>query len=292
MKEEHTRAVDLSGLTGLRNWSLMLLLMATLFVGLPSVADATTAANVGNDFYYTFNSSGTLNESGDMNESSSPYFYLNSGGQFLIDGGVGKTIQGKLAESDPTFLLYALSNILDTDGGHQPQNIFRLLTRSEWKDAVNKVSWRITDLNLSDSPNRDGHNGILLFSRYQDQDNLYYAGVRSDGSAIIKKKVGGTYYTLASVQIFGTKGKYDRDNTPSLLPLDKWTGMKLETYNLKNGAVRLRLLLDRENDGSFVSILSADDNGVGGQAFVEAGHSGIRTDFMDVEFDNYRLTNK
>src|SRR3989344_4564697 len=290
MKEEHTRTIDLSTIIGLRNWSLVLLLAAALFVGLPGVAGATTAASVGSDFYYNFNSSGTLNESGSMDESNSPYFYLNSGGQFLIEGGVGKTIQDELAESTQTYLLYALSNALDTDGGHQPQNLFRLLTRSKWEDASNKVSWRITDLNLSSSPNRDGHNGILLFSRYQDQDNLYYAGVRSDGSAIIKKKIGGTYYTLASVQGFGTKGKYDRDTTPSLLPLERWTGMKLETYNLKNGGVRLRLLLDRENDGSFVSILSADDTGLNGNAFTEAGYSGIRTDFMDVEFDNYRLT--
>jgi len=128
-------------------------------------------------------------------------------------------------------------------------------------------------------------------SRYSDQYNLYYAGIRNDGEAIIKKKVNGSYYTLASVQIFGVKGQYDRTTTPSLLPKMKWMRMKVQVTDQKDGSVKIRLLLDRENDGSFVSILSAVDQGVGGEPLHKAGYAGIRTDFMDVEFDNYRVSN-
>lgn len=249
-----------------------------------------TSTHAATDFLYTFNSPGTLVEAGSMGESSSPYFYLNSGGKFTIKNGIGSTIKNDLLVNDVTRLLYSTANALDTDGGSNPQNLFRLLTKETWQNANTKLSFRITDQNLSDSPNRDGHNGVLIMNRYQDQDNLYYAGVRNDGEAIIKKKIGGKYHTLASVQIFGTEGQYDRESAPSMLPLNRWTGLKTEVYNLSNGAVRIRLLLDRENDGSYVSILAADDNGVGGAPFLKDGHAGIRTDFMDVEFDNFRIT--
>ena len=255
-------------------------------------AKASQAASVSGDFRYSFNSPGTLLETGSMGESSSPYFWVNSGAKLVIGKeGSGGTVSGKLPISDPFRVLYSSNNALDTESGYHPQNIFRLLTRSIWGDLEQELTFRITNQNLADSPNREGHNGILLMSRYSDQYNLYYAGIRNDGEAIIKKKVNGSYYTLASVQIFGVKGQYDRTTTPSLLPKMKWMRMKVQVTDQKDGSVKIRLLLDRENDGSFVSILSAVDQGVGGEPLHKAGYAGIRTDFMDVEFDNYRVSN-
>jgi hypothetical protein len=265
-----------------------MLALALFSVGIER-AEATAAASVGSDFLYTFNSWGTLYEAGSMENSTSPYFWVNSGGKLLVKGGVGGTVQGELVGGDPTRLIYAKANPLDTDNGFHPQNIFRLLTRSTWGDAAQEVAFRITEQNLSNSPNRQGHNGVLLMNRYRDQHNLYYAGIRNDGIAIIKKKVNGSYYTLASVQIFGLRGKYDRASTPSLLPLNRWMRLKTEVMNQWDGSVRIRLLLDRENDGTFVSILAANDYGVGGAPLRSRGHTGIRTDFMDVEFENYRI---
>lgn len=269
--------------------ALLSVLIPTIIFFSPVTAKGAETASVGSDFYYTFNVPGTLMEAGSMTLSSSPYFYLNSGGKLLIEGDIGTTATNELSEEDPFYSLYKTANSLDTDGGHYPQNIFRLLTRSQWHNAISEMAFKITSQNFSDSPNRDGHNGVLLMTRYQDSDNLYYAGIRNDGLAVIKKKIDGVYHTLATVQIFGTPGKYDRYTKPSLLPFEQWTRMKVATYNLNDGSVRIRLWLDRENDGSYVSILAADDNGVGGAPIKEAGHSGIRTDFMDVTFDNWRL---
>ena len=204
--------------------------------------------------------------------------------------GVGETVQGALPTSNFWRLLYGQNNPLDTDSGYHPQNIFRLVTKADWQNATEQLTFRITGLDNSSTPNRDGYSGILLFSRYADANNLYYAGVRDDGTAVIKKKIGGTYYTLAQVQIFGVPNEYDKFAQPSLLPIDKWVGMKLVTQNAWDGSVLLRLYLDRDNDGQWVSVLTARDRGTGGAPFTAASHSGIRTDYKDVQFDNYRLT--
>lgn len=243
----------------------------------------------GKEMLYTFDQSGTLDEAGSMSESSSPYFWINSGGSLAIRNGVGETIQGALSGDSIWHTLYAAANALDTENGAYPQSLFRLVTKSTWGDLEESISFRITNQHMTDSPNRDGHNGVLLFGRYQNGDNLYYAGVRDDGQATIKKKINGTYHTLASAQIFGTSGKYDRHNTPTLLPINKWTGLKMTIENAWDGSVLVRLLLDRENDGSFVSILSARDSGTGGAPLRTTAHAGIRTDFKDVQFENYRL---
>ncbi|MEX0919305.1 MAG: hypothetical protein WDZ64_00965 [Parcubacteria group bacterium] len=252
-------------------------------------AEAVDARPVSSDFRYTFNSEGVLLETGSMGESSSPYFWLNSGGKFIIKDGIGQTISGKLSSSDPFRVLYERSNSLDTEDGYRPQNIFRFLTRSEWGNAEQEMSFRITAQNFANSPNRDGHNGVLLINRYQDSNNLYYAGIRNDGQAVIKKKINGTYHTLATVQIFGVKGKYNRNSLPTLLPYSAWMRMKTQVINQSDGSVYIRLLIDRENDGSFVSILSARDHGTGGTPLREDGYAGIRTDFMDVEFGKYNI---
>lgn len=267
----------------------MILRILFLSLSLSALGLAPALARADGALRYTFNSAGTLFEAANPAESTSPYWWVNSGGKLVIKDGVGMTAAGDQKAGDPWRLLYAATNALDTDGGLHPQNIFRLVTKGVWADADTSVEFKITKAHRSDSPNRDAHNGILFFSRYQDGDNLYYAGVRADGQAVIKKKIGGTYHTLASVQIFGRDGVYDRDDEPMLLPLKKWTGMKLETLNRKDGSVFLRLFLDRENDGTYVSILSAVDAGTGGSPFRAAGHSGIRTDFLDVSFDDFRV---
>ena len=243
-------------------------------------------------FLYNFNQDGLLPEAGNLIESWSPYWWVNSGGYLKISGGRGSTYKGTLPVSDIWRKLYTLSNPSDTEDGSHPQNIFRLVLKSKWKDARQESYFVVKKDNLSSSTNRNASNGLLLFNRYQDGDNLYYAGVRVDGSAIIKKKINGTYYTMAEIKgVY--PGTYDKESSPNLLPKNKWIGLRSEVRNLSNGSVEIRLYIDKGWQGKWSLAAQAVDDGkkYGGKAFTEEGYLGIRTDFMDVEFENFRARN-
>lgn len=254
-------------------------------------ASAAPARTVSSPYLYNFNQDGVLSEAGSDSESASPYWWLNSGGYMTLSGGRGSTNIGLLAASDLFRFLYSVSNPNDTDDGFRPQNIFRLLTRSAWQNARQEAYFIIKEYNeKSLSDNRNQSNGILFFNRYQDGDNLYYTGIRVDGSAIIKKKSGGIYYTLASSEgIY--PGIYDRDTSPSLLPQNKWIGLRSEVVNNADGSVSIRLFIDKGWSGRWTLIAEIVDRGeAGGIPITTPGRGGIRTDFMDIEFENYRMT--
>jgi hypothetical protein len=252
-------------------------------------ASAASTASVSSPFHYHFRVSGVLQESASMNESSSPYFWLNSGGQLILENGRGETVQGKLLGINPWRLLYAVSNALDTDGGYQPQNIFRLVTRSVWDDFAQSIRFRIEQINLTDTPNRDGYSGVLLMTRYQDGDNLYYAGIRMDGLAVIKKKYRGTYYTLASERVFN--GDYDKWSNPNLIPEDHWMRIRTTTQDLGGGRVGIALWLDEDDNGSYRKIAeTVDVPGTNGNDTISGpAHAGVRTDYLDALFDDYHI---
>lgn len=255
---------------------------AALFLS-PSLL-AVDPAPVTSPFVYRFDAAGVLEEAGSMSTSSSPYWWLSSGGRLHIHG-TGDTIHDELPANDYWRLLYAANNPVDTDAGYHPQNLFRLVTRSRWGSFRQQVHFRIDQDNLSASPNRNASNGVFLMNRYQDQYNLYYAGVRVDGAAVIKKKKQGTYYTLAYRKLF--PGAYDRDSSPSLLPKDTWMGITSEVLNRADGSVRIRFHVDR-GDGVWTLVFDTTDAGVyGGSPIVQAGHGGLRADFMDVAFETY-----
>jgi hypothetical protein len=248
-----------------------------------SRALATPPAPVSSPFFYGFDVTGSLDEAPSMGQSWSPYFWVSSGGRFYLDG-AGATVHGALPAYDYWRLAYAASNPVDTDNGYHPQNIFRLVTRSRWGSFRQQVYFRINADRLSTSPNRNASNGVLLFNRYQDQDNLYYTGIRVDGYAVIKKKKGGSYYTLASSKVF--PGTYDRASKPNLLPKNVWMGITSETINKPDGTVRIRFHVNPGN-GVWTLVFDKIDGGVGGAPFTQSGYAGMRTDFMDVEFENY-----
>lgn len=228
-------------------------------------------------FTYSFHVDGTLEESSDFSTSGSDYWWLDSGGRLLIEDGVGKTIQGTLPRDDTWRERYAESSSEDTDTGRHPQNLFRLLTQREWENVAVSVRFRITNDNDSKSDNRNESNGLLLMSRYRDGDNLYYAGVRVDGHAVIKKKEGGVYTTLAESPIY--PGAYDGTN---LLPQDEWIALKSEVVTRGD---QVEIILSRKNGETWQPILQAIDTD---SPVLGNGHAGIRTDFMDVEFDDFR----
>ncbi len=272
-----------------------------MFRGLPQLAAAVfalllgpfqglqagPAAPVGTTFNFTFDSEGTLVEAGRMSDSSSPYWWLSSGAYFHLRSGLGSTIQGTLPASDYFRRYYSQTSATDTDNGYRPQNLFRLLTRSRWQNFRQQVYFRIRRDNLSASPNRNASNGLLLMGRYLDENNLYYAGVRVDGAAVIKKKYRGRYNTMAYARMF-TGALYDRASNPSLLPKDLWLGLRVELRNNPDGTVRIALYID-PGPGGWVLVFDVLDNGAafGGPAITSSGYGGVRTDFMDVELENY-----
>ncbi|MBI2098170.1 MAG: hypothetical protein HYT49_00705 [Candidatus Wildermuthbacteria bacterium] len=268
-----------------------------LFIGVPFFLHsspsvfAAVSASVGSYFQYSFSVDGTLDEAGSMGESWSPYWWLNSGGQFFLKDGVGKTAQGELPDLSKWRLYYASANPIDTDNGYHPQNIFRLVSRSTWQNFEQQVRFRITRINMSESPERDGWSGVLLFNRYVNGDNLYYAGIREDGYSVIKKKKNGVYYTLASERVYGADAPYDRDTNPNLIPGKKWIGLRSVVQNGLNGSVDITLYVDKNNTGVWEVAAQVTDDGksYGGSAITSEGYVGVRTDFMDVEFDDYKV---
>ena len=243
------------------------------------VPDAQTDSVTVSSFTYSFHVGGILNEADNYQDSGSPYWWLDSGGRLIIEDGVGKTIQGRLNTADRWRIRYALTSADDTDNGYYPQNLFRLLTKSEWENAAVEARFHVVRDNETMSPNRNESNGLLLMSHYKDGDNLYYAGVRVDGHAVIKKKLNGTYITLAEKPVFD--GEYNGMN--NLIPRE-WIALKSETRTVDD-AVEIRLFMKREGETEWTELLSVRDTS---NPILGPGHLGIRTDFMDVEFDDFR----
>lgn len=250
--------------------------------------DYSQVALVTSPYLYNFNVPGILDEAGSMAESDSPYWWLNSGGVMSISENMGRTNQGELSPLSKWRIRYKISSSVDTDDGYHPQNLFRLVSRNVWKNLSIQAYFRVVKDNLSESYNRNISNGLFLMSRYQDHNNLYYTGIRVDGTAVIKKKRDGEYITLAQERIW--EGEYDRENNPDLIPKNKWIGIKSEIIT-EGESVRIRMYLDKENNGKWTLVLETSDTERSTQSLpiFEQGYVGIRTDFMDVEFRDFQV---
>lgn len=269
-------------------WAIFVVMLLLVVVALLQ-SSSSDEITMDSPFHYTFNDDGILRESGEIEESSSQYFWLNSGGELRISNGTGKTLHGALPRNSGWRTAYNLSNPIDTDEGYHPQNIFRLLTRSKWENFQQEIYFKVNGINLSESSQRDISNGVLLLSRYQDEGSVYYAGIRVDGHAIIKKKVDGKYYTLAEKPFY--KGIYNRDTKPNLIPKEKWIGLRSVIDTGMDGTVNIQLFIDKDKTGEWTLVVEAvdDDKFHGIAPITNEGYAGIRSDFMDVEFDNYIL---
>ena len=231
----------------------------------------------------------TIFGAGSMDSSNNPNLWVNSGGTITVTDGIGKSLQGDLPSSSPIYQMYAKSSSGETNGGKQPQNILRLITRPKWGNFAQTNYFKINRYNAISSSNRSEGNGILLMSRYViDGQTLYYAGLRVDGAMVIKKKLNGTYYTIAYKKVLN--GTYNRDSNPILIPLNTWIGIKTVVKN-DNGKVNITLEADLQNKGSWTTYLTATDEGskYGARPLTDDNYAGIRTDFMDVEFKNYKI---
>ena len=224
---------------------------------------------------------GVLEEAGNPAASAGGGWWLSSGALFFRDEESGRTIQGELPHDSPWRHEYARSNPRDTDGGAHPQNLFRLVRIASVQNVITEVSFLVRATHASASPNRGGSNGVFLFQRYLDANNLYASGVRVDGQAVIKKKVRGQNLTLASSLIFTNGAPWHPSSNPNVLPA-RWIGLRAEAHDQPDGTVRLLLFVD----GALV--LEAVDDGRYGP-MLGPGSGGIRGDFMDLEFRGYGL---
>lgn len=259
---------------------------AALGVSMSFAQPAPASAYSGGSYLYTFNTNGTLSEAAAPSNSTSPYWWLRSGGKLLITGGLGESIQGALSSSNPLYETYASAFPQASDGGAHPQNMFRLLWKTPTQNSSEQVYLqRVTD-NLGTALNRHPYDGESLIARYQDEQTYYYAGVRDDGALVIKKKVGGVFTTLAAKPFFS--GTYSATTSPDLIPRGTWLGLKFSVVNSSGGAPVLSLYTDVGRSGTWRLSLSASD--ATGTPIPGAGLSGIDSTFADINMDNYQLT--
>lgn len=221
-----------------------------------------------------------LEEAPRIDASTSPEFWLSSGALFFRGGGFGRTIQGDLPPEDKWRAAYERTNPSDTDDGRRPQNIFRLIDRAIFTNVRETLVFTIRRVDPSGSTSRNESNGVFLFSRYADANDLYVAGVRVDGAAVVKKKIGGAYFTLAIAPVFA--GSYDRSKNPNLLPVGEPITIASDTVTNLDGTVDVALSVDGRR-----IFVARDDGSRYGGAPIRSGMAGIRSDFMDVEFDGY-----
>src|SRR5437879_2401688 len=119
-----------------RWWSL--LKISVVLLVMPVLAGAQTIG-----FHDFFDIASGLEEAGSIGDSTSPNWWLNSGGRFTEGDSVGKTVQGELPALDRWRLEYLVANPVDTDDGYHPQNIFRLVQRQLWTNLKQRVYFYI-----------------------------------------------------------------------------------------------------------------------------------------------------
>jgi len=255
----------------------------------PSESPALTPSSIFGEFTENFNATYTAEEAGSLESSGGFSWWISSGAYLYSADGLGSTAIGALPSEDHWRLKYSRSNVLDTEDGYYPQNIFRLVSKNKWENGTQEAYFKIIADNLTDSPNRNSSNGLLFFNRYNDAFNLYYTGIRVDGYVTIKKKIGGIYHTLAHERVI--LGTYNRDTNPNLLPKDIWIGLRSVVSTQTDGSVSIKFYIDIGRTGVFKLAAQAVDDGesYGGLPFVGPSYGGIRTDFMDVQFDDYQL---
>lgn len=246
------------------------------------------SANIESTQATLFERNQRIEETGVLPRNSKDPWWLSSGAYFYVDNGLGQTVHGNLDKLDPWRLAYLKNNPEDTEQGYKPQNIFRLVFRNLIQNYTQEVYFRIDNINMTKSVNRNSSNGIFLFNRYMNEDNIYYTGIRVDGAVVVKKKIAGKYYTMYFKNYY--PGNYLKDNNPNLIPVDKWIGLKSEITNTAEG-VNIKVYMDPDMSGEWELVADTTDvSGLFGESvFAEAGYTGIRTDFLDVSFTGYSV---
>jgi hypothetical protein len=218
-------------------------------------------ANIGSQFWYDFRVNGVLSEASSVTSSTSAYWWLQNGGRLILTNGVGTSLSS-VTPADPFQML-----------------LRKVLLHSSVESYVMKKS------DLAPTVVKAGWNGISLFSRYVDELNYYFASIRADGYATIRKRKNGLYITLLQKKVL--PGTYSLTG-PTLIPTDTWIGLRFSVDG-NMGYPRLTLHADFGRTGIW-SLLGevTDDPAKFGPALEGAGLNGIRSDFP-LHTDDFRL---
>jgi hypothetical protein len=224
------------------------------------------------------------------NHASSSDLVVTSGGSIVVSHGVASTLVG------PSPI-----------GVNSLQMVFRAITPQsshDWTDYQVSV-WLIpTRHMISDSREVDGTDGIYVFMHYEDQDNLYVAGISKDGRIFIKRKttlVDGTtvYGLIAQETIFS--GTYVQ-NGNLITPFEgAHIHLLAKIVNTRDGSVQIsvtveiyqngELVLSHQLDGVDAGQLSAQGTG---QALGEPllhGRAGLRLDSIEAIILDFTVDN-
>ena len=265
------------------------------------VSSCTTNEHV--RFYDKFDRQGVIKEAHSISGSLDQNWWVSSGGYLYLNNGTASTIQGTLPQNDTFRINYSLSKgSEDTDNGYRPQNIFRLVNRNIWAGnytaevyfKYSKYNNNTTGIAVAIDKKLGADNGVSLMVNNQNGDNLYYVGLRADGFAGIKKKMDSDYSELQNpVKVFpGVYKHYD-----NLIPQDKWIGLRAvveQRHDAPSGKdqIYIALYIDEKGDGSSSSwkyVTSYVDQNSSTSPIFKQGHTGIRTDFMDTQFKNFKV---
>jgi hypothetical protein len=189
--------------------------------------------------------------------------------QYFNEYSDGEVI-GKSSAKDPNAPLIVTSGVLTCDTYQSDKQAFtdtynfRVLMNGMDNNGV-RVGWTHSITNAVVTPvamhsNKPSWAGMHLFSRYQTSNDLYVASYRFDGKATIKKKINGTYTTLA----VGTVGSPVLGETYKL------------QFTVKNDSLSLYV------NGS--KKLTVNDSNL------TWGTSGLRLDYCDCYVEYLRMT--
>jgi len=212
-----------------------------------------------------------IEETSKAENSGHGWLHTTSGAFFNVSKGFLRTA-GQLSPGHPWQVKYA--DNIDTEGGVWPSNIARILTRqATFQDVTFSARFKITRLSLSESPNRTPDKGISLFTHYQTENDLYVAGVRHDGQAFIKRKLGSVYTTLGIIPWYA--GTWNKTTHPSLLPQNTEFSLKVQIKSL-NGVSSITLWITDPGTMTYRQALTVSDNS---PSLAVPGRLGIRGDF-------------
>lgn len=186
----------------------------------------------------------------------------------VIETSSNKSLQSHLEVTSGTLVSKHLSNGVYKRAKTEDYN-FRMLiqglyngTRVKWTDQVLEARFYIDSWQESS----DNWQGIHLFTRYRTENDLYAASLRSDGSVYFKKKLCGTYTTLAT----GTLK--DQAGNPKPFNTKQWYKLTLVAIGNHIDFYVDNVLQLSITDGTF-----------------SWGTSGIRTDYANVYLDDLIL---
>ncbi|MCZ4495786.1 MAG: hypothetical protein JWM25_369, partial [Thermoleophilia bacterium] len=157
-------------------------------------------------------------------------------------------------------------------------SIFRLWTkRTTFGDAAIEVDLRVNGLTSTTKTPAASWDGFHVVTRRQSSGARYYVTMnRRDGVMIIKKQTSTfAYCTLTGTEI---KGAYS-------IPIGRWQKLRVTSKLNADGTVTVQGLVD-----GVVRTSARDTGSMCGAPLREAGSVGLRSDNIDFNVDNFRIS--